>query len=174
MSKAQLFEILDSLEKRTLPIMEKARARLAQENAQGAAALEPWNISQALAGDATRALDPYFPFENAVDVWARSFAALGLTYSGGGMVLDLCDRAGKSRTAFARGRPARTDRPTASLFPRALISRASRRRRPSGPASRRCRRCCTRAGTRRTLRAWTRSRRCARRSGRRFRWRSLR
>ena len=46
----------------------------------GESALEPWNQSQALAGDTTRALDPYFPFEQAVDAWARSFAALGLRY----------------------------------------------------------------------------------------------
>jgi len=36
--------------------------------------------------------DPYFPFETAVDVWARSFAALGITYRGATMRLDLCDR----------------------------------------------------------------------------------
>ena len=113
MSKAQLFEILDGLERRTLPIMDKARARLAQE--KGAAALEPWNQSQALAGDASRALDKYFPFENAADVWARSFAALGLTYSGGEMVLDLCDRAGETPMASARGRSHRTAGPTAPL-----------------------------------------------------------
>jgi hypothetical protein len=98
MSKKQLFEILDGLEKRTLATTERARARLASE--KGAAALEPWNMSQALAGDTTRALDPYFPFENAVDVWARSFAALGLTYSGGEMALDLCDRDRKYSNGF--------------------------------------------------------------------------
>jgi len=98
MSKAQLFEILDGLERRTLPIMEQARARLARE--KGSRALDPWNQSQALAGDATRALDRFFPFENAVDVWARSFAALGLTYSGGEMVLDLCDRPAKYSNGF--------------------------------------------------------------------------
>ena len=25
-------------------------------------------------------LDPYYPFEEAVDVWARTFAALGINY----------------------------------------------------------------------------------------------
>ncbi len=25
-------------------------------------------------------LDPYYPFEEAVDVWARTFAALGIKY----------------------------------------------------------------------------------------------
>lgn len=98
MSKQQLFEILDGLEQRTRSIMEQARKRLAAE--KGEAALQPWNTSQALAGDTTRALDPYFPFENAVDVWARSFAALGLNYSGGTMNLDLCDRPGKYSNGF--------------------------------------------------------------------------
>ena len=54
---------------KTRPLMEAARARLAAE--KGAAALEPHNISHALAGDATKLTDPYFPFEDAVDVWVR-------------------------------------------------------------------------------------------------------
>lgn len=40
------------------------------------------------------ALDPYFPFEEAVDVWARTFAALGIDYKSATMRLDLCDREG--------------------------------------------------------------------------------
>lgn len=67
MSKAKLFEILDGLEKRTRPLMERARARLAAEKGPGA--LEPWNSPQALSGDSAKEMDPYFPFENAVDVW---------------------------------------------------------------------------------------------------------
>lgn len=27
-----------------------------------------------------READPYYPFEEAVDVWARTFAALGINY----------------------------------------------------------------------------------------------
>jgi hypothetical protein len=30
-----------------------------------------------------------------VDVWARTFAALGIRYRGATMALDLCDREGK-------------------------------------------------------------------------------
>lgn len=41
------------------------------------------------AGDTEKALDPYFPFECAVDVWARTFAALGINYQGATMKLDL-------------------------------------------------------------------------------------
>ena len=57
--------------------MEKARADLAA--AKGAAALEPWNMPHALAGDVTKKLDPYFPFSAAVERWGRSFAALGIS-----------------------------------------------------------------------------------------------
>ncbi|KAJ9524541.1 hypothetical protein QJQ45_024105 [Haematococcus lacustris] len=46
------------------------------------------------------ALDPYFPFEDAVDVWARTFAALGIHYRGSTMRLDLCDREGKYSNGF--------------------------------------------------------------------------
>lgn len=54
----------------------------------------------ALAGDIEREMDPYFPFEEAVDVWARTFAALGIQYRGARMRLDLCDRPGKYSNGF--------------------------------------------------------------------------
>ncbi|KAL6764974.1 oligoendopeptidase [Haematococcus lacustris] len=96
--KTRLFEIMDDLERRSRPIMEAARSKLAAE--KGAAALEPWNIGYSLAGDTEKALDPYFPFEDAVDVWARTFAALGIHYRGSTMRLDLCDREGKYSNGF--------------------------------------------------------------------------
>ncbi|KAG2444565.1 hypothetical protein HXX76_001310 [Chlamydomonas incerta] len=96
--KTRLFEIMDDLEAKTRPIMAAARERLARE--KGASALEPWNMSYALAGDTEKAQDPYFPFEQAVDVWARTFGALGIEYSGATMTLDLCDRDGKYSNGF--------------------------------------------------------------------------
>eukprot|EP00878_Enallax_costatus_P001069 GHUV01001206.1.p1 GENE.GHUV01001206.1~~GHUV01001206.1.p1 ORF type:complete len:671 (+),score=225.42 GHUV01001206.1:78-2090(+) len=96
--KRRLFEILDDLEVKTRPIMEEARKRLAKE--KGESALLPHNISHALAGDTTKATDPYFPFEDAVDVWGRTFAALGIKYEGSVMTLDLCDRQGKYSNGF--------------------------------------------------------------------------
>lgn len=51
-------------------------------------------------GDTTKATDPYFPFEDAVDVWGRTFAALGINYQGSVMTLDLCDRQGKYSNGF--------------------------------------------------------------------------
>lgn len=54
----------------------------------------------AVSGDVTAAQDPYFPFEDAVDVWARSFAALGIKFRHATMTLDLCDREGKYSNGF--------------------------------------------------------------------------
>jgi hypothetical protein len=51
-------------------------------------------------GEIEKELDPYFPFEDAVAVWARTFAALGINYRGGVMRLDLCDREGKYSNGF--------------------------------------------------------------------------
>lgn len=96
--KRRLFEIMDDLEGKTRSLMEEARRKLADE--KGEDALEPHNISHALAGDTTRMTDPYFPFEDAVDVWGRTFAALGINYQGSVMTLDLCDRPGKYSNGF--------------------------------------------------------------------------
>ncbi|KAJ3319689.1 hypothetical protein HDV06_006105 [Boothiomyces sp. JEL0866] len=97
-NKKALFKILDDLEVKSRPILEKARNLLAER--KGKQALEPHNMTYAMAGDITKQLDPYFPFENAVDAWARSFAALGITYADATMNLDLCDRQGKYSNGF--------------------------------------------------------------------------
>jgi len=96
--KAALFEILDTLERGTRPLMVEARKRLEAE--KGAMALEPWNTGFAMAGDVTKKLDPYFPFEKSVEQWGRSFAALGINYKGASMKLDLLDRKGKYSNGF--------------------------------------------------------------------------
>mmetsp|Transcript_12072 Transcript_12072/g.36231 ORF Transcript_12072/g.36231 Transcript_12072/m.36231 type:complete len:656 (-) Transcript_12072:500-2467(-) len=98
MTKETLFGIMDGLEKDSRPIMEAARASIAKE--KGDAALEPWSLSYSIAGDTEKALDPYFAFENAVDVWARTFAGLGIKYNDAVMRLDLCDREGKYSNGF--------------------------------------------------------------------------
>lgn len=97
-NKRTLFSILDQLEADTRPIMENALRNLATE--KGIEALEPQNMSYLLSGDVAKLKDPYFPFEAAVDVWARSFAALGISYQGAVMRLDLCDRPGKYSNGF--------------------------------------------------------------------------
>jgi hypothetical protein len=104
-NKQTLFTVLDGLESRTRPILARALARLEEE--KGSAALHPENLAYSLAGDISKLKDPYFPFENAVDVWARSFAALGITYRGSTMRLDLCDRLGMSLDATSFSSPSR-------------------------------------------------------------------
>ena len=96
--KEALFEILDTLEAGTRPLMLEARARLAKE--KGDSALEPWNSAYMMAGSITKQLDPYFPFEKAIEQWGRSFAALGISYAGAEMSLDLLDRKGKYSNGF--------------------------------------------------------------------------
>lgn len=98
MTKKQLFEFLDALEARTRPLAERAAAQLSA--AKGDAAWAPWNRPAALSGDADRAMDPYFQFTDAVGAWARSFAALGITYRGGTVRLDLLDRPLKYSNGF--------------------------------------------------------------------------
>lgn len=97
-NKKTLFAILDDLELQTRPILQKALSTLSAE--KGEKALQPYNIGYMLSGDVQKLKDPYFPFESAVEVWARSFAALGITYRGSTMRLDLCDRPGKYSNGF--------------------------------------------------------------------------
>lgn len=97
--KIRLFEILDTLEEGTRPIMEAARKRFADEKG-GSNALEPWNQGFLMAGDVTRRMDPYFPFEKSVEQWGRSFAAMNISYRGAKMDLDLLDRKNKYSNGF--------------------------------------------------------------------------
>ena len=97
-NKARCFEMLDGLEAATKPILDKALAKLKED--KGEDALKPWNLSYALSGELSREMDPYFPFENAPEVWGRSFSAMGIKYRGTKMQLDLCDRAGKYPNGF--------------------------------------------------------------------------
>eukprot|EP00891_Asterochloris_glomerata_P001220 jgi/Astpho2/1220/Aster-07071 len=97
-SKRRLFEMLSPLEEQSRIIMQGARKRLAAD--KGEAAGQPWNENFMLSGDLDREQDPYFQFISAVDVWARTFAALGIRYRGATMQLDLCDREGKYSNGF--------------------------------------------------------------------------
>jgi len=97
-SKRVLFGILDDLATQSRPILARARSLLAER--KGSEAIEPQNMSYFLSGEHSISKNPYFPFENAVDVWSRSFAALGITYRGATMQLDLCDRQGKYSNGF--------------------------------------------------------------------------
>jgi len=97
-NKQRLFEILDTLEAGTRDLMTKARAQLAASKVKEA--LEPWNTGYMMAGDLTKRMDPYFPFEKSVEMWGRSFSKLGISYKAATMDLDLLDRKNKYSNGF--------------------------------------------------------------------------
>jgi hypothetical protein len=45
---------------------------------KGAKALDPWSKGFMMSGSVTAKLDPYFPFNQAVEQWGRCYAALGI------------------------------------------------------------------------------------------------
>eukprot|EP00978_Attheya_sp_CCMP212_P016068 scaffold41822_cov58-Attheya_sp.AAC.1 len=96
--KDRLFEILDGLEEGTRPLLVKARAEF--QSRFGADALEPWNVGYKMAGSVIQKMDPYFPFSKSVERYVRSYAALGITYAGATMNLDLLDRPKKYSNGF--------------------------------------------------------------------------
>jgi hypothetical protein len=96
MSKETLFALFDDIFEQTkfgfdnLREMEKTIPGLRK----------PWNKAFLLAGDFTTESDQYFPFEEALDRWGRSFSQLGISFHGGTLQLDLLDRAGKYGNGF--------------------------------------------------------------------------
>lgn len=109
MDKRRLFGMLDDLAARTKSATETALSAFA--SAHGADALEPWNFPFLKSGRLTARFDPYFGFAQALRRWGRSFAALGVTYRGATLTLDLVDRPGKYENGFMHGpEPAFFDR----------------------------------------------------------------
>lgn len=98
--KHEIFELLDELEVLT---RDRAKASIESLREEHGDAVTPWNIQFLISGDVTAEQDPYFPFARAIDVWARSFAGLGIGYRGAEMVLDLVDRKGKYENGFMHG-----------------------------------------------------------------------
>ncbi len=94
MSKVAIFDLLDGLMGKTQDAYQSTLASMEESERQ------PWNFRNAITGDTTREMDPYFPFANAVERWGRSFAALGIKYAGATLVLDLLDRDGKYPNGF--------------------------------------------------------------------------
>lgn len=96
MTKKDLFKIFDNIYEKTkfafstIRKMEKKMPGLRYS----------WNYQYLLAGDLTREEDPHYPFDEALDRWGRSFAALGINYQKGSLKLDLLDRAGKYNNGF--------------------------------------------------------------------------
>lgn len=101
MTPEQLFAILDRFEAQTREANQRSLQQLAAQ--KGSAALEPWNIRFASAGDVTRQLDPYFPFVESLDRWVNSFKRLHIGFRGAQMNLDLLVRQGKYENGFMHG-----------------------------------------------------------------------
>ncbi len=94
MSKVAIFDLLGGLMAKTKDAYQSTLAGMKESERQ------PWNFRNAITGDTTREMDPYFPFANAVERWGRSFAALGIKYARATLVLDLLDRDGKYPNGF--------------------------------------------------------------------------
>jgi len=61
---------------------------------------KPWNFSYFLTGDFTKEEDKYYQFDQSILRWGQSFAALGIDFKKGSLVLDLLDRKGKYNNGF--------------------------------------------------------------------------
>ncbi len=101
MTPEALFAILDDFERRTATASAGGLAFL--EKSHGPGALKPWNLRYRMSGDVTREIDPYFPFELALERWTTSFRRLGIAYRGAVLRLDLLEREGKFQNGFCHG-----------------------------------------------------------------------
>ncbi len=96
MTKEELFKIFDPITEKTAYAFKNIRTL--EKKMPGLR--KPWNFSFMLTGNFTKEDDPYFQFEDAVERWGRSFAALGIDFKGGNLTLDLLDRQGKYNNGF--------------------------------------------------------------------------
>lgn len=96
MTKKELFSIFEE-------ILEKTNFAFAEirKIAKGKKGMDkPWNFSYMTSANFTKEEDPYFQFETALPVWAKTFANLGVNFRGSKIRLDLLDRKGKYDNGF--------------------------------------------------------------------------
>src|SRR3989344_5361800 len=96
MSKDDVFSIFDEIYERTRYVL--AGIRELESTKPGLR--KPWNFGFMMTGSFTLEEDPYYDFDKALMRWGRSFAALGITYKGGRLQLDLLNRQGKYNYGF--------------------------------------------------------------------------
>ncbi len=96
MTKAELFKIFDDIYRKTKYAFKDIR-NLEKEKP---GLRKPWNFSYMMAGDFTKEDDQYFPFDEALNRWGRSFSAMGIDFKGSALNLDLLDRKGKYANGF--------------------------------------------------------------------------
>jgi len=100
-SKQTLFKILDDLELNTRAAVQVSIDQAAKD--KGEAVRKPWNFGYFTSGDTTIKTDPYLSFASAVPRWGKSFAAMGIEFSGATLNLDLVNRQGKEENGFMHG-----------------------------------------------------------------------
>ncbi|MBI3458743.1 hypothetical protein HY061_00565 [Candidatus Azambacteria bacterium] len=96
MTKKEVFEIFENIYQKTKYAFEDIRKL--EITIPGLR--KPWNFSYRMAGDFTKEEEKYFPFDQALMIWGKTFAGLGLHYNQGTLQLDLLDRAGKHNNGF--------------------------------------------------------------------------
>jgi len=96
MSKRELFEIFDTVYEKTK--FAFGSVRKIEKKKPGLR--KPWNYSYMLSGDLTKEIDSYFQMGDALIRWGRSFCALGVSFHGSTLVLDLVERKGKYSNGF--------------------------------------------------------------------------
>ena len=97
MTKKELFKIFNDLHNKTKYALKDIR-KLEKESMPGLR--KPWNFGHKMSGDFAKEDDQYFPFDQALTRWGRSFAALNIDFKGGELRLDLLDRKGKYSNGF--------------------------------------------------------------------------
>lgn len=97
MTKDELFKIFDDIYEKTKYGLKDIRD-LEKKKIKGLR--KPWNFSYMMSGDFTKEEDQYFPFDEALDRWGRSFKTMGIDFQGGKLQIDLLDRKGKYSNGF--------------------------------------------------------------------------
>ena len=96
MTKDEVFAIFDEIYEKTRYALKDIRKL--EESKPGLR--KPWNFGYMMTGSFTLEEDPYYDFGEALMRWGRSFVALGITFKGGRLQLDLLDRQGKYNNGF--------------------------------------------------------------------------
>ncbi len=98
MSKKQLFSILDDFEKNTRSACQIVANELKSKHGENA--VKPWNYKFYSEGYLNAQLDPYFPLEQALIRFGKTFMAMGIDFKNALLQLDLVERKGKSPARF--------------------------------------------------------------------------
>jgi len=96
MTKTEVFKIFDDIYEKTKYSFEKIK-KIEKKNK---GLRKAWNFGYLMSGDFTKLEDQYFPFDESLERWGKSFKGLGVDFAGGKIQLDLLDRKGKYANGF--------------------------------------------------------------------------